>query len=120
MRIISIRLGPVTRILSVVYAILGFVIFCHFEFSDAPYLTLPFGIVAPLVYLNINLNLPRSDTLAYIFFSGLAEILAYAVTGWITGAAAVLCFNVVAKRMGGVDAKYFTTIDEAKDVRPED
>jgi hypothetical protein len=44
--------------------------------------------------------------------AGVAEILAYAVTGWITGAAAALCFNIACKQLGGIDAKYLSIANE--------
>ncbi|MGD0799970.1 MAG: hypothetical protein ABR906_01510 [Terracidiphilus sp.] len=112
MRIISVRFEPVARVMSVVYAFLGVIGFCQFAFSDAEYLTLPIGVVAPLIYLNFNLKLQRSTNIAYNLFLCLAEIIAYAISGWITGAAAALCFNLVAKRMGGIDAKYVSAIDD--------
>ena len=100
------------RILSVVYAFLGLIRFLMFAFSGDGYITLPIGVIAPLIYLNVNLNLPRSTSMAYIIFIFFAAIISYAVSGWITGAAAVLCFNFVAKRMGGIDAKYVSTTGE--------
>jgi len=112
MRILAVRVEPVARILSIIYAFLGLVGFLQFSFSDAPYLTLPFGVVAPLVFFNINLKLPRSTNLAYDLFCCVAEIIAYAITGWITGAAAALCFNLVAKWRGGIDAKYVSTTEK--------
>ena len=114
MRIISVRLGPVARVFSVVYAFLGIVCFCQFAFSDAEYLTMPFGIIAPLIYLNFNFKLQRSTDVFYNLLGCFAGIIAYAISGWITGAAAVICFNFVAKRMGGIDAKYVLTTDEER------
>ena len=118
MRIISIRMWPLARSLSIVYALLGFVGFGQFVYSDAQYLTLPLGVVAPLVYLNINLNLPRSTSVGYNLLCCFSEVIAYAISGWITGAAAALCFNFAAKRMGGIDAKYFSTTDDEKSTNP--
>lgn len=112
MRIISVRLEPVARVLSIVYAVFGLGSFCLFEFTDAQYLTLPFGVVAPLFNLNVNFNLPRSTSFVYIVFSGFAAVLAYALTGWLTGATAAFCFNVVAKQLGGIDAKYVSISKE--------
>jgi hypothetical protein len=111
MRILAVRVEPVARVLCIIYAFLGLPAFLVFWFADAQFLTLPFGIVAPLVHLNININLPRSTNLFYNLFCCIAEIVAYAVTGWITGAAAALCFNLVAKQRGGIDTKYVSTID---------
>jgi len=114
MRMISVRLKPVARILSVIYALLSVVGFLQFAFGGNDHLTLPFGIVAPLFYLNFNLNLPRSTDIAYNMGCFLSYIVAYAITGWITGAAAVISFNFVAEKMGGIDAKFITTINDEK------
>ena len=73
-------------------------------------MTLPIGILAPLLTLNFNFNMPRTDRPLSNAFYCMAEILAYALTGWITGAAFALCFNVIAKATGGIDAKYVSTI----------
>ena len=96
MRIISIRFEPVARVLCIIYAAFGFVDFIQFAFSDAPYMTLPLGILAPLVYLNINLKFPRSTNLLYNILFCFAYVIAYGITGWATGAAAAVCFNFVA------------------------
>jgi hypothetical protein len=112
MRIISVRWQPVAKILAIIYAVFGLGAFCVFEFTGAQYLTLPFGILSPLFHLNLNVNLSRSDSVLSTAFGGVAEIFAYALTGWITGTAFALCFNLVAKATGGVDAKYVSTIGE--------
>jgi len=117
MRIISVRLEPVARIFSAIYGFLGIVCFFQFAFSDAEYLTMPIGIVAPLIYLNFNLKLQRSTNIVWSLFYCIAEIIAYAISGWITGAAAVICFNLVAKWMGGVDARFVSTIDDESAAR---
>jgi hypothetical protein len=119
MRIISVRLGPVARVLSIVYAVFGLGAFSLFEFTGAQYLSLPFGVVAPVFHLNMNFNLPRSTSIVYTVFSGLAAVLAYALTGWLTGATAALSFNVVAKRLGGIDAKYVSISNEEESVKSE-
>jgi hypothetical protein len=120
MRIIAVRLEPVARVLSIVYAAFGLGAFSLFEFTDTPYLTLPIGVIGPLLHLNLNLNLPRSTSILYIFFSGVAAVLTYALTGWITGAVATLCFNVVAKQLGGIDAKYVSTVNGEKTAEFQD
>ena len=78
-------------------------------FSDAQYLRIPVGLVAPpLLYLNINFDIqhPRH------FLTGILLVLfagtSYAATGWITGAAAVLSFNFIARRTGGIEASVLT------------
>lgn len=106
MRIISIRVEPVARVLAIAYSFFGLVAFIVFAAGSAEALTLPFGVLAPLFQLNVNLNLPRSGGILYNIFSCAAAVLSYSVTGWITGAAAAICFNVIAKWRGGIDAKY--------------
>lgn len=112
MRIISIRVAPVARILALTYAALGFCGFVFFAFSSADVLTLPFGIVMPLLYLNANFKFARSSDPVYNIFLGLASVLFYALTGWITGAVLTMCFNFVAKQMGGIDAKYVSAVSD--------
>jgi ABC-type phosphate/phosphonate transport system permease subunit len=75
-------------------------------------MTLPVGILAPLLTLNLNFNLPRTGSPLSNAFYCMAEILAYALTGWITGAVFALCFNFIAKATGGIDAKYVSTVPE--------
>jgi hypothetical protein len=115
MRIISIRLQSVARILAIIYAVFGAGAFCVFAFGDARYLTLPFGKVGPLFHLNIDFNLARSSNVFYIVFCGVAEILAYALTGWVTGAVMTLCFNLIARQVGGIDVKYVSTVSTMND-----
>ncbi|HEV7218290.1 MAG: hypothetical protein ACHP8A_10325 [Terriglobales bacterium] len=112
MRIISIRVAPVARILALTYAAFGFCGFVLFAFSSADVLTLPFGIVMPLFYLNANFKFERSSDLVYNIFLGLASVLLYALTGWITGAVVTICFNFVAKQVGGIDAKFVSTVNQ--------
>jgi hypothetical protein len=106
MRIISVKMEPFARILTVVYALFGLFRFVLYAFRGDTYLTLPFGVLAPLFNLNVNFNLGRPSGALGNVLLGLASIIAYAVTGWITGAVFVLCFNFIAKRMGGIDAKF--------------
>lgn len=117
MRIISVRLKPIAGILSIVYAVFGLGYFMIFAIGSSAYLTLPFGVLAPLFYLNLNLNLPRSGGIPYNLFLCVACVVSYAITGGITGAAVAGSFNFVAKKMGGIDAKYFT-IEPAPPLTP--
>jgi len=114
MRIVSVRAEPVARVLAIAYAVLGLSAFLTYAISGAETFTLPFGVLAPLFHLNLNVNLARSSGVLYNIFLCVAGLLSYAVTGWITGAAAAVCFNVVARYTGGVDAKYFSVA--SKDV----
>lgn len=112
MRIISIRVEPPARILAIIYAFFGLGYYLFAAFTHAQYVTLPFGVVAPLVLLNFNLNLARSGNLLWEMVLFCATVLAYTLSGWLTGALAALCFNLVAKRIGGIDATYVSTAEE--------
>jgi hypothetical protein len=112
MRIISVRVEPVARVLAIAYAVFGLSAFLTYAVSSAETLTLPFGVLAPLFHLNLNVNLARSNGVLYNIFLCVAGILSYALTGWITGAVAAVCFNVVAKYTGGIDAKYVSVAKE--------
>jgi hypothetical protein len=74
---------------------------------------LPIRIVAPLVFLNFNLHLTMPTHFLTGIFSAIAASLCYAVTGWLTGAAAVLAFNLVARQVGGIEASVLVTPPKA-------
>ena len=112
MRILGVRWEPVARVVAIIYGLFGVGAFCLSEFTRASQLTLPLGILAPVIQLNINLKVPRPSGVLSGLLAGVAEILAYAVTGWITGAVAALCFNIVCKQVGGIDAKYVLIANE--------
>lgn len=112
MRILGVRWEPVARVVAIIYGLFGVGAFCLSEFTRASQLTLPLGILAPVIHLNFNLNVPRPSGVLSGLLAGAAEILAYAVTGWITGAAAALCFNIVCRRLGGLDAKYLSIAND--------
>ena len=113
MRIMSVRVAPIARILAIAYAVFGLVAFVQFAVSNVQYLTLPFGVVAPLLHLNFNFNLARSTNVSYNLFLCLASVVSYSLTGWLTGAVAAVCFNQIAKYTGGIDAKYASVVDNA-------
>jgi hypothetical protein len=112
MRIIGIRVEPFARVLAITYAVFGFGAFLFFAVSKADSLALPFGVLAPLVYLTVNLHLPRSSGVFYNIFLCVAAVLSFALSGWITGVAGALCFSAIAKATGGIDAKYVSTVIE--------
>jgi hypothetical protein len=107
MRIIGIKIRPFAAVLAVIYAVFGVIEFLLFILGNSPYILLPVGIVGLIFHLNFNFPLHRSPDLLYNVFLCFAAIAGYALTGWLTGIAAALCFNVTAKKIGGVDAKYF-------------
>jgi hypothetical protein len=83
-----------------------------FAIKGSDSLTLPLGILAPLVNLDFTLNLPRSSGVFYNIFLCVAAISSYALSGWVTGAIGALCFNAVAKQTGGIDARYLCTVNQ--------
>jgi hypothetical protein len=118
MRIVSVRVASVARVVGIAYAGFGIVAFYLFAVHGAEQLTLPVGIVAPLVYLNLNLHLARSTSVFYNIFLALSSVISYGLTGLLTGAVSALCFNFVAKHTGGIDAKYVTTVHKADSSNP--
>jgi hypothetical protein len=112
MRIISVRVAPVARVLAIAYAVFGLSAFVVYAVGSAEFLTLPFGVMAPLFHLNLNLNLARSGGVLYNIFLCMTAVLSYALTGWITGVVAAVCFNIIAKQTGGIDAKYVSVAND--------
>ena len=117
MRIISIRVEPVARVFAGLYAFFGLLAFFVYAVGKAGSLTLPFGVLTPLFHLNLNLHLAGSNGAAYNIFLCVAGIVSYAFSGWVTGLALALCFNVVARQTGGIEAKYVITITEDAPVK---
>lgn len=111
MRIISVRVEPVARIFASVYAVFGLIAWITYAVGTADSFTLPFGILGPLFHLNLNLHLARSREVLYNTFLCVSSVLAYGLSGWITGLVGAFCFNVTAKRTGGIDAKYVITVN---------
>jgi hypothetical protein len=112
MRITWINVGAVGRVLGIVYAFFGLANFLTYTFGNAPFLILPIGLLMGIIHLHINFHLARSASLLYNVFLCPASILAYAVSGWITGIVVALCFNFVAKNMGGIEAKFVSTLND--------
>ena len=109
MQIMSLRVRPVARILAILYGVVSPLAVILMMFSNAQYLRIPLGLIAPpLVYLNINFDIQHPTH----FLTGILLLLfgaaCYAATGWLTGAAAVVCFNFIARRTGGVEASVMT------------
>jgi hypothetical protein len=120
MRIMSFRITPVARVLAIIYGLYGFAYVPILLLMGAKQMTLPIGIVAPLVFLNLNLHLAMPTHFLTGILSAIAASLCYSVTGWLTGAAAVLAFNFVARIMGGVDASVLTSASLAIKGSPSD
>jgi len=116
MRILSLRVGPVARVLAILYGALSPFLLILMALSKAQYLRIPLGVVAPpLLYLNINFDIQNPTHFLSSVLLMLFGVACYAATGWLTGAAMVLCFNFIARRTGGIEATVL-----AKDVIQKD
>jgi len=74
------------------------------------------GIVAPMVHFNFNFNFHRTTDVVYNMLFFLASIAGYALTGWLTAMALVICFNAAARWKGGIDTDF---ISFGEDRHPE-
>jgi hypothetical protein len=108
MKIMALRIQPIARVVAAIYAIFGASFWITYCFSKAPYLTLPVGIVAPMVHFNFNFHFHRTTDVVYNVLLFLASIAGYALTGWLTAMALVICFNVAARWKGGIDADFIS------------
>ena len=104
MRITSFRVTPVARVLAIIYGVFGLTYVPTLLLVGAKQMILPVGFVAPLVFLNLNLRFALPSHFLTGVLSVVAASLCYAVTGALTGAAAVLAFNFVAGQLGGIEA----------------
>ena len=109
MRIMSLRVKPVACIFAMLYGVASPFLVIASLLAKSDYLRVPLGLMAtPLFYLNINFDIEHPTH----FLSGMLFMLfaaaCYSATGWITGAVAVLCFNFVARRNGGIEASVIT------------
>jgi len=104
MRIMSFRVTPVARVLAVIYGVWGLVYVPTLLLMGAKEMILPVGIVAPLVFLNLNLHFALPTHFVTGVLSSVGASLYYAMTGWLTGSVAALAFNFVVCRMGGIEA----------------
>ena len=113
MRIMSFRITPVARILAILYGVCGFTYVPILLLLGAKQMILPIGIVASLVFLNLNLHFAMPAHFLTGILSTIAASLCYAVTGWLTGAVAVVAFNLVARQMGGIEASVLVNPTQA-------
>ena len=119
MRIVSVEPAPVAYIFAIAYAPFGFLSFVVYAFSNMHGFVLPIGIFMGIFHLSFNLNLPRSSDLLGNVLYCFAAILAYAASGWITGAAFALCLNFAARKTGGIDAKFVSINEHHSDEAPD-
>lgn len=106
MRIVSVHPGAVAFVFALAYAFAGLVSFVAYAFSSLQTLLLPIGIVLGMFHLVFNIHVARSTDLLGNAFLCLSSVLCYAATGWISGAVVAVCFNLIAQKTGGIDAKF--------------
>ena len=112
MRIVGVRVAQIAAVFAVLYAAGGVLTICLAAATHSAFLLVPFGIITPVFHATVNLTLGTSGTISSRVFECALTVVVYAASGWVTGAFVALCFNAVAKRMGGVEAKYFLTRNE--------
>ena len=112
MRIIAVKAQPVAVILTILYATSGFVVWLWYAFTGAPSLKLPLGFLAPMLQLSLYLDVAKSSSILWNLLLCIASVISYAVTGWISGSIMAFLFNLVAKWMGGIDARYIEVSDD--------
>lgn len=106
LRILAIKVYPVARNTALIYGVLGLVQLFIFAFSGEKRLALPIGILSPLFWLGVNISLPTSgNVFASIVLAAMA-LVCYMITGWLTGAAAVVLFNIAARQSAGIEADF--------------
>jgi hypothetical protein len=111
-RIVSVELAPVARVFAVTYAFFGLVAFVLYAFNSDRVFVLPVGVVMGIFHLNLNLQLSRSTYPLSNAFLCAAAIFSYGLTGAMTGMAVTLCFNVVAKKTGGIEVSFVSTVND--------
>ena len=116
MKIIGLKIQPIASLFALLYAAFGAFVWIGYCVTGVNYITLPVGVIAPLLHLNVNLTLPRSSNVLYNIVLLLVSVLTYAFSGWFTAAVAVLCFNAIAKKKGGIDADFI----RLQEHRPKD
>jgi hypothetical protein len=108
MKIMALRIQPIARVGAAIYAIFGASFWITYCFSNAQYLTLPVGVVAPMVNFSFSFHFHRTTDVVYNVLLFLGSVAGYALTGWLTAAALVICFNVAAKWKGGIRADFIS------------
>jgi hypothetical protein len=108
MKIVALRIQPIAKVVAAIYAVFGVSFWIAYCFGKAQYLTLPVGLVAPMIHLNFNFNFHRTNDVAYNVLLFLALVAGYALTGWLTAMVVVICFNLAARLKGGIDADFIS------------
>jgi hypothetical protein len=119
MRIVSVRIRPVAQLFAWIYGCLGVVQGFVFALGNAEKVAFPLGIVAPLVHFNVNWIIARPANPGVAVLVVLLMVVSYAITGSITGALLVLCFNLASHIRGGVDATLVHLKRESPAIEPQ-
>ncbi len=61
-----------------------------------------------MVHFSFNFHFHPLLTLVYNVLLFLASVAGYALTGWLTAMALVICFNLAARLKGGIDADFIS------------
>jgi len=105
-RIVAVRWHSVAVVFSFVYGFVGLGCFFWTSYKQAPEMLAPFGVIVPFTQFTFNLHLVRSNVAEWNYLWGAIQTLAYAVSGFLTGAIFAFLFNLVIRFTGGIDAKY--------------
>jgi hypothetical protein len=65
-----------------------------------------------IFHLNFNFQLARSTDLISNVFLCAGSVSSYALSGWITGLTVTLCFNFIASKTGGIDARFVSVVND--------
>lgn len=107
MKILTIKPMAVGRVLGVLYAIYGVGYAIYAVASRVQEIIVPFGFVAPVFHANLNVHLQLDSGPLWRIVLLLWSIASLALSGWITGFIGTLCFNLISKRLGGIEASSF-------------
>jgi hypothetical protein len=108
MKIMALRIQPIAKVMAGIYAIFGVSFWVSYCVGKAPYLTLPVGLVGPMVHFGFNFHFQRTTDIAYNVLLFLASVASYALTGWLTALVLVICFNLAARLKGGIDPGFIS------------
>jgi len=106
MKIIGLKIQPIASVFAAIYAAFGAFFWLSYCIGRDEYIILPVGVIGPLLHLNINLSFHRSSAVLPNLLFFLGSLVTYALSGWLTAAIAVLCFNAIAKMKHDIDADF--------------
>jgi hypothetical protein len=87
---------------SVLYVPTGLSYFEVVGFHNGQLVTVPLGFYFAFLHFTVNLHLPSPQSWSGISALVLFGIVAFAVTGWITGFVCALVYNLFARMFGGL------------------